>query len=68
MFDLNPVVPVPAALVATELANAERKIARWEQRLASGIFSERTEPMVRANLAVHRDLVRVLRSRIAQEG
>ena len=60
MFDLNPVVPVPAALVAQELATAERKIARWEQRLAAGSFSARTEPVVRANLSIQRDFVRAL--------
>ena len=68
MFDLNPVVPVPAAIVAQELATAERKIARWEAMLVSVRMSDRSRDLLRANLSIQRDFVRVLRSRIAQEG
>lgn len=68
MFDLIPVLTQFPLLVAQELATAERKIARWERRLASGSFSARAEPMVRADLSIQRDFVRALRALPTQEG
>ncbi len=68
MFDLNPVVPVPAAHVAAELASAERSIARWEAMLVSVRMSDRSRDLLRASLRDVRAFRAVLLALPTQEG